>query len=319
MSFSDIQGQDKAIEIIRRGLQYSQLARSYLFTGPDGIGKKLVARTLAKSINCLGGCAIDSCDTCPSCLKIEKNQHVDVHCIDESGSESIKIEAIRTLQRDLSLRPYEGRRKVFIIDNAHNLTSEAANALLKILEEPPPDSLIILISSKISLLFKTIISRCQVLRFSPIQRTVIENLLKREYSLDEQRAHCIAHFSEGRLGYALRLKDTDLFASKNKIIDEFVLKRKSGMDNVQIQNKDDMRYALNTLVFWFRDMYLLKSGMPYEELANLDRKGDLSRAATRYSFDELEEAMNCVTDSLLYIEENINIKLLLSNLKWALK
>lgn len=320
MSFSDIKGQARPIEIIKEYIKQPSVSRGYLFTGPDGIGKRLLAKTLSKALNCQTQ-TIDSCDKCPSCLKIEQNQHPDVHLIDDSDSNSIKIEDIRTLQKNINLRPYEGRKNVFIIDNAHNLTSEAANALLKILEEPPKDSLLILVSSKIALLFKTIVSRCQILKFYPMERVLLGDILKNDYGLDDNLVHFLSFFSEGRLGFALKLKDTDIFREKNRIIDEFCIKKNSPrghLNNFAVADRQKFRAILNILMTWFRDIYLLKSGLPYRQLINLDRKQDLAEAARTYSFFKLDEALNCLSASLLRLEQNINIKLLLSNLKWSL-
>lgn len=317
MSFQDIKGQDKPIQILKEYIKHSRLTGSYLFVGEDGIGKKLVAKTLAKALNCENE-TLDPCDRCAPCLKIERGQHPDVHCLDTEASDSIKIEYIRQLQKDINLKPYTGKKKVFIIDDAHNLTAEASNALLKMLEEPPEDSLIILISAKPALLFKTIISRCKMLRFYPLQRTKLEEILRRDFHLDNNPAHYLAYFCEGRLGRALKLKDTDILKEKNRIIDGFALARRSGLENLPIENRNNVRSYLNILAAWFRDIYFIKIGMPYGELINLDRKDELLKVMSRYALFDLEEILNSLSNSLLYLEQNINTKLLLSNLRWSL-
>jgi len=273
-----------------------------------------MALTLAKAINCQDQSG-DACGSCPSCLKIEQGNHPDIHLIDDSGTGSIKIEDIRQLQKDIGLRPYEALKKVFIIDNAHNLTAEAANALLKVLEEPPKDSLIILITSKTALLFKTIISRCQTIKFSPMQRQALKEILMREHGLESAKAHFIAYFSEGRIGQALELKDSAIFEDKNKIINEFCFK--TGRSSPRIADKQELRAALNTLAVWFRDLYLLKSGLAHAQLVNVDRKEDLLKVARARSFAELDAGLASISDALLRLEQNINIKLLLANLQLA--
>lgn len=344
MSFPDIKGQDKSIQILKEHLKQSRLANGYLFVGGEGVGKKLVAKTLAKTVNCQEE-LLDSCDKCASCLKIEKNQHPDVHIVDAAtplninseqskndiaDSTAIKIGHIRQLQKDISLKAYEGKRKVFIIDNAHHLTAAASNALLKILEEPPRDSLIILISANPTLLFKTIISRCQVLRFSTLARAELEDILRKDYSLDNHLAHFLAYFCEGRLGRALSLKDTDILKKKNRIIDALALSNlafpkgptstsqrytEPALESSSIKNREELRVYLNILTGWFRDMYLIKIGMPHSELINLDRKTELLKFMPRFSFPDLDAILNFISESLLYLEQNVNIKLLLSNLK----
>lgn len=312
MSFKEIKGQDNPISILKRHIEESHLAGGYLFVGPEGVGKKLVARTLAKTVNCLGE-GFDSCDTCPSCLKIESNQHPDVHLIENDDSE-IKIEYIRQLQKEISLKPYEGRKKVFIIDRAHRLNAESSNALLKTLEEPPKDSLIILVTDKPVLLFKTIISRCRMVKFCALRRQDLEEFLKKEYSLNKEFAHFLAYFSEGRLGQALRLKDTDMIQAKNKVIDRFALSPRINLDSLPLQNKDDIRGYLNILAAWFRDIYLIKVGLPHSEIINSDRKDELLNVMSRFSFMDLNDILDSISNAILQIEQNINVRLLLYNL-----
>lgn len=329
MSFCDIKGQDRPIEIIKEHIKHFRLSHAYLFCGPEGVGKKLLAKTLAKTVNCLK-LDNDSCDNCPSCLKIDKNQHPDVHFLDDGipenslalaqiDTKSIKIESIRNLQKEANLRPYEGRKKVFIIDNAHNLTSEAANALLKVLEEPPKNSLIILTSSKLSVLFKTIISRCQILKFYPMPRSALSDILRKDYSLDDNLAHFLAFFCEGRLGLALKLKDTGIINEKNKIIDALYMPYNPGLVKMPAWNRQDIRRILNILALWLRDIYMLKSGLPFMELINIDRKEELLKASGSCSFSKLDETLSLISDSLLQIEQNVNIKLILANLKLAIR
>jgi len=312
MSFKEVKGQGKAIEIIKGYMAQARLAGGYLFTGPEGVGKKLVARQLAKTLNCLKDTP-DSCDSCPSCIKIENNQHPDVHILETEGAE-IKIEYIRQLQKDFSLKPYEGKRKVFIIDNAHTLTAEASNALLKILEEPPKESLIILVSDKPALLFKTIVSRCKMVKFSPFSRPELAIILKKDYGLDNNMAHFLAYFSEGRFGRALKLKDTDILREKNAVIDKLAFSRGISLEGISIQDREDVKQYLNILATWFRDIYLIKIGAPYAEIINLDRKDDLLKQMSRFTFLDLNEILESISNSILYLGQNINTKLLLYDL-----
>jgi DNA polymerase-3 subunit delta' len=314
MSFQDIKGQDVAINALKEYLKAKRIAGAYLFTGPEGVGKCLAARTFAKALNCRLK-QEDSCDSCISCLKIDKNEHPDVRLIERADSESISIEDIRELKKSISLRPYEGEFKIFIINDAHKLGAEAANALLKVLEEPPANSLIILVSAKSTLLFKTIISRCHTVKFYPLRRPELEAVLRKDYFLDNDLAHFLAYFSEGRIGRSLRLKDADILKEKNRVIDAFTGPRPQLLDNLALGPRHDIRQYLNMLAGWFRDIYLIKVGMPHAELINLDRRDELLRVMHRYSWFELEEIFRSIADSLLYLDRNVNVKLLLSYLK----
>lgn len=315
MSFKDIKGQDTPIAQLKQAFLHSAIPGAYLFTGEEGVGKHLTAFNLAKAINCSSG-SFEPCEACPSCLKINKRQHPDVHFIESQDLEAIKIDDIRGLKKDIALRPYEAKKKVFIINDAHNLTADAANALLKVLEEPPGNSLIILVSAKPALLFKTIISRCQILRFNPLDRGRLEGILKDDYRVGDSLAHFLAYFCEGKIGLALRLKDTDILKEKNEIIDAFLISRKSAiLESPYMQDKLKLRKSLNMLAAWFRDIYLVKIGISYSKLINLDRKEDLLKLMPHYSLVDLDEIIASISNSLLYMEYNVNTKLLLYNLK----
>ncbi len=314
MPFNDIKGQDNTIDIIKRSMSSVGSCGSYLFLGPEGIGKYFSAKILAKAVNCLNK-EMDACEECASCLKINKLQHPDIFLLGEEDSSEIKIDEIRSMQKEISLRPYEARRKVFIINNAHKLTAEASNALLKTLEEPPKHSLIILVTHLPNLLFKTIVSRCKPVKFHLLSQRDLAVMLVDDFNLENSQAHFLSYFAEGRIGKALRLKDTDIVAKKNVIIDEFTSNNKNtGI----IQGKEDLRQGLDILAGWFRDIYMVKVGMPYDYLINIDRKAELLSGVDNYSFSDLDEIMGNISNSLLYLQQNINSKLLVSNLKLSL-
>ncbi|MBM3250023.1 MAG: DNA polymerase III subunit delta' [Candidatus Omnitrophica bacterium] len=318
MSFKDILGQNAPIRILQAYISEGRLAGGYLFTGPRGIGKKLVALTLAKALNCLEG-AIDSCDQCASCRKVDSATHPDVQVIETLENETeIKIEYIRQLKSRICLRPYEGKKKVFIINDAHKLNPESSNALLKVLEEPPKDSLIILVTDKPALLFKTIISRCKTVRFMPQRRQELEKALNEDFGFDRPESHYLSFFYEGRLADALKMKGKDVLKEKNRLIDNFVLKRSGGFSYSSAPDRDTLREDLNILAGYFRDIYLLKIGMPHAELINLDRRSELLRVMAVYSFSQLNEILSLISSSLDFLEHNVNAKLLMHNLSLAI-
>ena len=313
MPFKDIKGQERALEIIKINLDRGKLAGGYLFTGPESVGKKMSARVLSQALNCLQN-TNDACGVCSSCIKIEKGQHPDVHII-SSNDPKLKIEEIRQLKKDIYLRAYEGKFKVFIIDNAHTLTPEASNCLLKVLEEPPDSSLIILVTDKGPMLFKTIISRCKVVKFKAQKRQDLELILREGYNLDKGLAHFLAYFSEGKLGNALRLKDSDILRVRNNIIDRLMAPSLFDLAGLKIEDRKSFYLSLNILNTWFRDLYLMKFGMPQPEAINSDRSGELSKALVYFSISDLERILTAIFNTAAYLERNINTRLLLHNLK----
>ncbi|MFH1247829.1 MAG: DNA polymerase III subunit delta' [Candidatus Omnitrophota bacterium] len=317
MSFKNILGHQAVIERIRSSIDNNRLAAAYLFIGQDGVGKFLTAKTLSKAINCQDDNS-DSCDKCSSCLRIEKNQHPDVQVLDFENAD-IKIEYIRQLQKDASLRPYEARKKVFIINNAHKLNHESSNAFLKTLEEPPKSSLIILVSSKPQLILATILSRCQTLKFYPFPRRELELFLNKDYSIENNLAHFLAYYTEGSLGEAIKFKDKDMLSRKNRIIDAISSGGVKHSRSQEFKTRDELYFALNILSSWFRDIYLAKIQGVSSDIINLDRKNELERIASRYSFIKLDNIFKTISESLFYTESNVNIKLLILNLKISLE
>lgn len=296
MHLDEILGHQKPLGIINAYVEKSCFRGGFIFSGPEGIGKKMAAKTIAQRLN-----------------HCEKLVHPDLHII-ENGQAQIKIDDIRSVIREASFRPYEGAMKIFIIDNAHKLNPDAANSLLKILEEPPKDVLIILITDKPQNIIKTVLSRCKIIKFSPMARSQLEAILMNNYSLDKITAHFLGFYAEGRLGLALRLKDSFVFGEKNRIFDSFMLSSKSNDRNFMGQNKEQLRFSLNIFASWLRDIYLLKAGLTDNQLIHLDRQGDLMKFAQEFSFKQLDDLMSTISESLLYLEKNINSKLLLHNL-----
>ncbi len=311
MRFVDILGHEKPLAIINSYIEGSAFSGGFIFSGPEGIGKRLVAQIIARKLNCT---AQDKpCGVCESCLKTEKLAHPDLHVI-QNGEAQIKIDDIRGILREANFRPYEGVMKIFIIDNAHKLNPEAANSLLKILEETPKDTLIILITHKPQNIIKTVLSRCKQIKFSPLARSKLEAVLNKDYSLDKLTAHFLGFYAEGRLGLALKLKDSLQLAQKNRIFDSFALSSKPLERNLMEQNKEQLHACLNILASWFRDIYLLKAGLADNEMIHLDRKDDLLKLLPKFSFKQLDDIMAAISESVLYLEANINNKLLLHNL-----
>ncbi|MBP6919818.1 MAG: DNA polymerase III subunit delta' [Candidatus Omnitrophica bacterium] len=329
MTFGDIIGQEKAVGRLKGYIGTAAADGAYLFTGPAGVGKALTAAAFAKALNCLTPGA-SGCDECVSCRKIDKDAHPDVHIVDSSAAPGgaadkdpeepgqIRIAQIRQLQEDINYRPYEGRKKVFIINNAHELNLESANAFLKTLEEPPSDSVIILITDRRSLLLPTILSRCRMVKFYPLSRSALEQTLRRPReggaACSPKEAHFLAFFSEGSLGAALKLKERGIFEEKNKIIDLFCDSGRRLDDPVPAASRQDLSASFSILASWFRDIYLLKTGAGGQELIHADRAAELAEGARRYSFADLDRIFDLLSESALNVGRNVNKKLLVSNM-----
>jgi len=202
MSWDDILGQDLAKRILRTHLAAGTVADAYLLTGPEGVGKRRLALEMAKALNCLGE-SQRPCDHCPTCGQINRGVHPDVHTVSPSGASShISIDDVRRVLGRVGLRPFSARVQVAILDGAERLTEEAANALLKTLEEPSSRTKFLLITTEVARCLPTIISRCQLIRCQPLSLDVIQRLLVDREGCDPHVAAAAARLSRGSVSRA---------------------------------------------------------------------------------------------------------------------
>jgi len=235
MPFSEIHGQDRAVDALRAALRRGTLHHAYLLAGPEGVGKGTVARLLAQAANCEGGRPDDACGACGPCRKIERGVHPDVVVVEpervmaragrwepkggRTPSRDIVVDQIRELvDRRLSLRRYEGRHRFVILDPADAMNVQAQNALLKTLEEPPPDTTLALVSSSADALLPTVRSRCLRLGFAPLPvELLVERLVAQGRS--PEKARLAASLAAGSLGRALAL-DEDALAERREAVEQ---------------------------------------------------------------------------------------------------
>jgi DNA polymerase-3 subunit delta' len=249
MAFSDIKGQDKAIEILKGIMIRGRLAHAYLFTGDKGVGKYLTAKTFAKALNCMYEgtySQFDSCGLCSSCIKIEKGIHPDVFELQPEKGQ-IKVDMIRKLEDDFSLKAFEGKWKIALIDDAETLNPYAGNAFLKTLEEPPQMSLMILITSRPDILLPTIRSRCQNIHFTPLRSCDMEALLKEKGYDNVSLISCL---SGGRVGLAL---DSIVHGDRDDAFSKISGLCKSA-DFPLWEKRDDIIEWIDWMLLFLRDM-----------------------------------------------------------------
>jgi len=208
MKLADILGQERVVDALRRSIAANRVAHAYLFEGPNGCGRRTTALALvAGPLAVAAPVAGDACGACPSCRKLAAGHHPDLHLLEPlPDKRDIVIDQVRELQQVLSLRPYEASRKACLIHPAERMTVGAANSLLKTLEEPPGHAVIILLASQSDLLLPTVRSRCQHLRFSPLDDQTVAAVLK-AHGMDLELAAKLAPLAEGSLE---RAQDIDL-------------------------------------------------------------------------------------------------------------
>jgi len=216
MPFVDFIGNQRCVGMLQRGLQRGRLPHAMLFCGPEAVGKRLLALHLAAALNCRENLSDDGCGRCKDCRMIREGRHPDIVTLEPDG-QSIKIEQIRELIHDAGSLPFHGKCKVFILEKAHAMQAPAANALLKILEEPLPSSKLILVSHQPDALLPTIRSRCQMFRFAPLTIEEVALILKRIEACSGEEAIERARQSEGSMAQALALNLKEHLALEDSV------------------------------------------------------------------------------------------------------
>ena len=261
--FSAVRGQEKAKHLIARALHSKRISHAYLFKGPDGVGKKLFGRGVAAALNCRDKRSVHACGSCPSCRKYNSGNHPDFVVI-EPDNGIVKINQVREMTRGLEYPPYESRYRVVLLEDVHTMRPEAANALLKTLEEPPENNVLILSADSGHELLSTISSRCQVIPFSELGFVeTVEVISQAEPGLTEKKRKLLARLSEGSPGKALLLNQTGLAELLEKIVglvsdsstagDKDILLLLDGAREMA-ELKEHLAPFLSLVRFWLRDL-----------------------------------------------------------------
>jgi DNA polymerase III subunit delta' len=208
LCFTRLLGQERAKRLLRRSLATGRIPHAYLFRGPDGVGKALFARGLAAALDCAGQPPGRACGHCPSCRKFLAGSHPD-YLVLRPDKGALKIDQIRRLTRELSYPPYQSQRRVVVVEDAHTMRREAANSLLKTLEEPPADNLLILTADGSREIMPTLLSRCQVIPFVPLSVVETTSILIQQ-GVAAAVAGPLARFAEGSPGRALLFQHQDM-------------------------------------------------------------------------------------------------------------
>jgi len=311
MTFDQILGHARQKEILDRSLASGRLAHAYLFSGPDGVGKRLMALALARAIVCHEQ---RGCGDCQACRKIDHRNHPDLHVLEPDGN-SIKIEQVRSLQKDLNLKPLEAPRKICLIEAADSMTLGAANALLKTLEEPRGDTLLILLSAHPNRLLETIRSRCQALPFTRHPNSRIQAQLEKQLDIDPTASHVLAALSEGSFKKAFG-KDRELYLEERRKL----LKTLTGLSPGSIlpildfaeqiaADKTVLPDILEIFQAFYRDVMMMLQGRGDDDLVNLDLKDTIERVSGRENIASVLAKLEALFAVRHQLDRNVNRQL----------
>lgn len=316
-------GHQWAVALLKQAVAEAQPSHAYLFTGPEGVGKRTLAHTFAQALFCLTP-GREPCGACRACQLVSHGHHPDFLRLDLEAqrrmlaerelASTFKVEAVRQLQSDLSRRPVEARWKLVLLPEAERLTTAAANAFLKTLEEPPSHVLLLLTARDKELLLPTILSRCQILPLRPVPLDEVASFLQSRLGVEAGRATMLARLSGGRVGWAVRAAaEPAVLEARQAAVEALVTAvraaRTERLALAQTLAKGNDPAVFTVWASWWRDLLLLKHGTGVA-LTNVDLQATLEEAAGHLAESEIRRALRAVQRTQRLLQEtNVNVQL----------
>jgi DNA polymerase-3 subunit delta' len=322
LQFKFLLGHEKAKSLLLEAAANNKLGHAYLFRGPAGVGKKRAALTLAATLNCKNPEQHDACGHCSSCRKYGSGNHPDLLLVSPDGA-AIKIGQVRELKHQLAFAPLEAKTRVIILEDVHTMRREAANSLLKTLEEPAPDNLLILTADQAGDILPTLLSRCQLIPFGPLDHSDMARLLMRENEIPESQALALAAAAEGSLGRARLLLGENLLLLRQELVEHLLIEQNNPAETIPrvlrlsdkcAALKENIYEFLSLLRLWYRDLVLIAAGAPHASAANKDLVSCLETAKERWSMAQLHERLRLLDRAERQLLRNCSRTLVLETL-----
>ena len=327
MPFRTILGHSRLLSLLSRVIARDSMPPAVLLAGPPGVGKRLTAVAIAQAVNCLqphcgNGFERDACGKCASCRRIARGIHPDVIVVEPGDMGTIKIEQLRDVIDRSQYRPFEGRRRVVIIDEADAAGDDAQSALLKTLEEPPSASIFILVSSMPDALLPTVLSRCPRLRFSPLSPNEVARALVQDHGYSEQEAGVAAAESDGSIGRALESQSEELSEARDaaqRILEETarntdpakrinLARELAEGKGSPAEERNRLAVRLRSLGSLLRDVGIIATRADRAMIANADLEQPLEKLAASFDAQRSMNAYSAVDRALAALDRNASPK-----------
>ncbi|HEX6482628.1 MAG TPA: DNA polymerase III subunit delta' [Ktedonobacteraceae bacterium] len=319
----NIVGHEHAINTLRRMLAAQRVRHAYLFTGPEHIGKTLLAQRFGQTLLCTGGpdpniAPQSPCNVCLSCRKVMHGNHPDVHYVSRpQGRQFILIDQVRALQSDSARRTLEGRRNIFIIEGMHQMNLDAANCLLKTLEEPEPDVVLLLTAPDPGQLLPTILSRVQQVPMHLLTTSQIKTALEERWQVESDESSLIAALAAGRMGWAVRaVEDEHVLEERKSQLETLTalpsLSKVKRFDVAQrlSTDSDKLHDILELWLLWWRDM-VLAANNSLDLIVNVDMRSHLQKQAAKIGPTEARRMVRAILRTAEALEQNVNARVAL--------
>lgn len=310
-------GHEWAVQLLKRHIVQQSHRQAYLITGPESVGRRTLALHFAQALNCPQPLESgDPCFTCSTCLQIEAMVHPDLTVTQaETVGAQLKVDQIRELQHGLALAPYDAKYRIALILRFEDANPHAANALLKTLEEPPSQVVIILTAESAERLMPTIVSRCEVIRLRPLSIPVVDRGIQSIWNVPPDQANLLAHLSGGRPGYAFRLfQDPHQLSLRKTYLDD--LQKLLSENRVErfeyaetmAKNNDAFRETLKVWLSFWRDV-MLRASYPSAQITNIDRSETIDELANELELNKAHEIVVSMERIFDQLDHNANPRL----------
>jgi len=316
--FKDILGNEDIIGHFKNAIKSNKVSHAYILNGEKGMGKKTIAKAFAMTLQCEEN-GEEACLKCHSCLQALSGNHPDIIWVTHEKPASIGVEDIREqVINDIQVKPYSGKYKVYIVDEAVKLTPAAENAFLKTMEEPPDYAVIILLADNVNMFLPTILSRCIVMNMKPLSEQTIKKYLMSKYEIPDYQAEIAAAFSGGNLGKAIVLASSERFNEIRSQVVHF-LKYIEEMETYDIidavknvaEYKLDIQDYIDLMVIWFRDILLYKATKDVGGLLFKDEYSHINKQAINMSYENIDNVLKAMEKAKTRLKANVNFDLVL--------
>jgi DNA polymerase III subunit delta' len=310
-------GHGWAVNLLAEHVAHHAERHAYLITGPSGVGRRTLGLRFAQALYCLKPPVPgEPCRKCSTCKRIERMVHPDLAVVQaEQEGHVLKIDQVRELQHNLSLAPYEGRYRLAMVLRFEEANANAANALLKTLEEPPTQVVVILTANNAESLLPTIVSRCEVIRLRPVAIEETSMGLQNIKGITKEQSEKLAHLADGRPGYAIRLfEQPGLLEQRQAWLDDLLRlltsprRERFAFARGIVENKEDLRNELLVWLTFWRDVLICVSGVN-QSITNLDLSTQVQKLAKATELKKVHFYVGAIEQTMDKIDRNVNARL----------
>ena len=309
----DILGNEHIVEHFKKAIENNKVSHAYIINGEKGMGKRTVAKAFAMTLLCEEKGTVP-CMKCHSCVQALTDNNPDLITITPDKPTTLSIDHIRqTLVNDVELKPYSNSHKVYIVEDAELMNNAAQNAILKTIEEPPEYAVIILLTTNISALLQTVLSRCVKLDMQPLKKEVVKKYLMEKEKVVDYQADIAVSFAGGNLGKAIELSKSQDFA---EMLDEVIqllryIKDMQAYEVVAaVKRASEYKFRftdyIDLMILWFRDVLVYKASQNVNELIFKDEIQTIKKHAAKSSYNGIEHILEAMNKAKLRLKANVN-------------